>query len=330
MPPNPQPQTSWTAKYRPTPAGAGTSAKGQGPKYKGPAGKFQWGSDQYGYINPQGTIAWNAQAPTGSQKTIGYGGVGKYAKATGQSAKDKWGRPIVAQATEAPYLGADYSAAKLRLIKQRNDLMREMSLNIGDMSRRGEELFGKTQADFESGTAGLFGTQANTERQALQAKLAAAGMSRSGISGQQTLQQEATKTAERRQLEEQFGPAALERMRGEQSKLDSDLRWELQQMQAQGKELALAQNKELVAAGQAPRWSDAEISGNTPKGFKKEGSTWFYTNKHGVKVSVQGNPYMRQASATSRLLMLERGRDKPNQKKIKSLEGRLKMLKEKM
>lgn len=282
--PNPQPNTSWTAKYRPRPAGSGTSPQGQSQSYKGPKGFFQWGHGQTGYINPQGSIQWAAK-PKAGQQMIGYGNVSKWAKATGQTPhQDVAARP-------AAYLGPDYRQAKRDLLMARKDAMRNLNRAIADTSREGERLFGTNIEDLWGGE---FGRAKMTGLEQMQARLAAQGLSGSGAFGLATADEEADIAAARERLMDQFGPRALERMSGERGELMSRYRYELRKLQNQAKQLANLENKERVAYGLAPRWSDKEIMGIGDKGFSKEGSTWFYTNPQGVKVSVQGSPYQKR------------------------------------
>jgi hypothetical protein len=265
MYPNPQPKLK---KKLTTPgmsvrSGAGQNAKGSANKInpalipsskpKPASGFFQWGAGQYGFLNPQGNINWEAMKPPKDRPLI--------ARPPGKP-------PTPVKPDPAPWMDPQF-------MKESRGLEHELALAEKDY---GSELARMREA-FTLGSESAeraIGSRADLEN----ASLAARGFARSGMADTSVLTRERDLRDALRQLGVDFGKTRQDELIARVELLKKQVGEKKQILSSEARKRFEAQNKILEAAGETPKSIELQ------KRFFKKGSTWFYRNPQGVTVSL--------------------------------------------
>lgn len=263
-------------------SGAGQNAKGTPKKInnkmipggsqptKKPGGFFQWGSEQYGYVNPSGHVNWNATKPLDPN----------WRKKHSLIARPYGTPPMPAKAAppgflDPSYFGymaqqqADYNTQKLGLNQQIESLQSQYGVDPETGATTPGSLMDQLNRDLAKRTSQET------------AHLGASGFGRSGMVGTSAREREQDFLTATNQLKEQVGPAAQARLQAQIQQLNANLATIKKAQQGLSKERFKAENLARTAAGLEPRSATT-----VPRGWHKKGSTWFYTNPQGVTVSL--------------------------------------------
>lgn len=251
----------------------GQNTQGSQPGYQDNKGFFQWGTGQYGYVNPQGKIDWGVTPSAGKNRFIAAQPVMKWAKSQGMKPRDEFGMPT--QQKGGAFLHGD---------PQYRRTVAEMTGERGMFQQQYKNRLDQMRADFQRNIDELkraFGYRTDQE----QARLASSGFGRGGAVNAAARQRSLDVASQREALEQQLGRPAQERLQAERSMFDTTYRARLQAEQELAKERWDAEQEYLKAIGKTPK-----VIAEPQKGFYKKGSTWFYRNADGIEISVPAPP----------------------------------------
>lgn len=228
-------------------------------------GWFQYGHNQWGYMNAGGNVDWKAKQPKPNQgRVLNWNNVRGYLKATGGLS----GMPKAAGQTAA-WLDNDpiYKTKLSEYIAQRDQNLNAFQRQRADYQDEYKQGLSRLDSSFQG------------ESQKMLASLAARGFGGSGVESKSYGDLTRDRAAGEADLALQRGPRQWERLADD--------------AQSERQLYAIRKLNETMMAKE--RY--AAEHGKKPVGFKtgfwKNGSTWFYTNKDGVTVSI-GNRRPRQ------------------------------------
>jgi hypothetical protein len=229
-------------------------------------GFFQWGSGQYGYINPQGKIDWSVNRPPDKRPLV--------ARPAGSPPPDKYGMPVLPKPRPASFLDPTYFS---NISRQMPEIQRRM-LEIQQSIEQARSLYntGLEQLDRD------LSNRAASEN----ASLAARGFGRSGMADTTTKEREKDYLSAKELLGQQHGTAAINRLEAQKVQAMDALEAIRGAEASDAKQRFIAEQmirgKTEKEARRMLREAEAPQKGR----FHKRGSTWFYTNPQGVTVSL--------------------------------------------
>lgn len=248
--------------HPPTPASAGRPRSGY----------FQYGHNQWGFLNGAGNVTWTAKQPKPGASVLNWNNVQKYL----QSANLLSGMPTAAAhpgASNPSWLANDPTYQR-----DLSELIAGRDTNIQSLERQESQY----KDAYNQGLAQL-ATAFNKSKQQMMGSLGARGLSGSGIEGREFTNLTNDRAQQEAGLGLETGPA----------------RWQMLEEDAQ-KERELFEQRSLNLKNEAKAYYEATHGKEPPKdfekGFRKKGSTWFYTNGAGITVSLgtKTPPGMRQ------------------------------------